>query len=249
MCFMTQHQTVTINNIKYVIKNKDDIIQGSLLKGMQWNNNIVLTIGSWIKKYGLQHFFNAGCHIGTVALPLSRYINKVTAIEPFPPTFSHFIENIKLNNIKNIMPYNFALGDKEDKVFFLDQNHKRIKNNSGGIHAVTKLDIEKKRLSSNLHVKKFTKSMKKIDDLKIDKFDIMLLDVEGREYEVIKGGANKISDYKPIIIVEIWQNSKRQIENMTSTREEVINYLFKLGYKLINQIGDNFIFFPKHLEI
>ena len=77
----------------------------------------------------------------------------------------------------------------------------------------------------------------------------MLLDVEGREYEVIKGGANKISDYKPIIIVEIWQNSKRQIENMTSSREEVINYLFKLGYKLINQIGDNFIFFPKHLEI
>ena len=38
--------------------------------------------------------------------------------------------------------------------------------------------------------------MKKFDDLPIEKFDIMLIDVEGREYDVIKGGYQKISKNK-----------------------------------------------------
>ncbi len=246
---MSQQRTVVVNNIKYVIKNKNDIIENTLLEGKQWNNKIVLTIGSWIKKYSLQHLFNAGCHIGTVALPLSRYIDKVTAVEPFPPTYKHFQENMKINRIKNIDSFNLALGDKEDKVYFLDPNHIRVKNNSGGIHAITELDIEKNQLSSNLHVKSFSNSMKKIDNLNIEKFDIMLLDVEGREYEVIKGGINKISNYKPILIVEIWKNSKRQEENMKTSEEDVINYVLGLGYKLINKLGDNYFFFPKDFKI
>ena len=113
---MKEVNTVTVNNIKYLIKNKNDIIQGTLLRGNQWNNDIVLLIGYWIKKFNLKHFVNVGSHIGTVALPLSRYIKKVTAIEPFPPTYKHFLEHIKLNDIKNIDSFNIAVGDKENKV-------------------------------------------------------------------------------------------------------------------------------------
>ena len=152
---MDQFNTVFINDIKYLIKNKNDIIEDFLLNGKQWNNDILLMIGYWIKKYNLKHFVNAGSHIGTMALPISKHIKRVTAIEAFPPTYKHFLENIKLNNIKNIVSFNVALGDKENKVYFLDPNHERIKNNSGGIHAVTEDDIKKKRLSSNLHNKKY----------------------------------------------------------------------------------------------
>ena len=52
--------------------------------------------------------------------------------------------------------------------------------------------------------------MKKIDDLSINKFDIMLLDVEGREYETIKGGIQKISECMPILIIEIWVKVKEK---------------------------------------
>ena len=37
---------------------------------------------------------------------------KVTAFEPFPPTFRHFVEHVKLNKIKNIESYNLALGER-----------------------------------------------------------------------------------------------------------------------------------------
>tara|TARA_B100000427_G_scaffold258490_1_gene222455 strand:+ start:962 stop:1702 length:741 start_codon:yes stop_codon:yes gene_type:complete len=245
---MDQFNTVFINDIKYLIKNKNDIIEDFLLNGKQWNNDILLMIGYWIKKYNLKHFVNAGSHIGTMALPISKHIKRVTAIEAFPPTYKHFLENIKLNNIKNIVSFNVALGDKENKVYFLDPNHERIKNNSGGIHAVTEDDIKKKRLSSNLHNKKYQNNMKKFDDLPIEKFDIMLIDVEGREYDVIKGGYQKISKNKPIIIMEIWDNPKRKSENMITTKEDVVSYLLNLNYNLFKKINDNYIFFPKDLK-
>ena len=246
---MKQQGIATVNNIKYLIKNKNDIIQNTLLKGNQWNNDIVLLIGYSIKKFNLKHFVNIGSHIGTVVLPISRYIKKVTAIEPFPPTYKHFLEHIKLNDIKNIDSFNIAVGDKENKVYFTDSNHERIKNNSGGIHSVTEEDIEKNRLSSILHNKKYHNTMKRIDDLPVEKFDIMLIDVEGREYETIKGATKKISKNKPIIIMEIWENPKRKLENMSTTKEEVITYVNNLDYKLVKQLNDNCIFFPKNLKV
>ena len=246
---MEEPETANVNNINYIIKNKNDIIQKTLLKGIQWNNDIVLLIGLCIKKYNLTHFVNIGSHIGTVALPISKYIEKVTTFEPFPPTFKHFMDHVKLNKIQNIESYNLALGDHETKVYFLNPDLERFKNNSGGMHAITNDDIKKNRLSSHFHSKKYQNVMKKFDDLPIEKFDIMLIDAEGREYEIIKGGAEKISKNKPIIILEIWENQKRKFENMITTKEDVISYVEKLGYKLFKKINDNYIFFPKNLKI
>ena len=238
-------QTVKINEIKYIIKNENDLIQKSLVNNIQWNNNILFIIGQLIKKFNLKHFLNIGCHIGTVALPISKYIEKVTAIEAYPLTFEHLEEHIKINNLKNIEVFNLAIGDENKKIYFLDNENIRIKNNTGGMHVITDDDISNKRLSSNIHSKKYSNEMKKLDDLNISNFDILLADVEGKEYEVLKGGKNKIIKYKPIIIVEIWNNNKRNLESMQTSSDEIINYVINLGYKLFKQLGDNYIFLPK----
>mgnify|MGYP000262090252 FL=1 len=237
--------TVKVNEIKYIIKNKNDLIQKSLANNIQWNNSILLIIGQLIKKFNLKHFLNIGCHIGTLALPLSKYFEKVTAIEAYPLTFQHLEEHIKINNLKNIEVFNLAIGDENKKIYFLDDENIRIKNNTGGMHVITDDDILKKRLSSNIHSKKYSNEMKKLDDLNISNFDILLADVEGKEYELLKGGKNKIIKYKPIIIVEIWNNKKRNLESMQTTNDEIINYVINLGYKLLKQLGDNYIFLPK----
>ena len=239
------YKTVNINEIKYIIKNDNDLIQKFLHDKKQWNNIILITIGQLIKKFNLKHFLNIGCHIGTVALPLCKYIDKVTAIEAYPPTFKHLEEHIKINNIKNIQAFNLAIGDENKKIYFLDDKNIRIKNNTGGMHVITEDDISNKRLSSDIHSKKYSNEMKKLDDLNISNFDILLADVEGKEYELLKGGKNKIKMYKPIIIVEIWNNNKRNLERMQTTTDEIINYIINLGYKLTKQFGDNYIFFPK----
>ena len=239
-------QTIKINEIKYIIKNENDLIQKSLLNNIQWNNNLLFLIGSLIKKFNLKHFLNIGCHIGTVALPISKYVEKVTAIEAYPLTFEHLEEHIKINNIENIQVFNLAIGDENKKIYFLDNENIRIKNNTGGMHVITDDDISNKRLSSNIHSKKYSNEMKKLDDLNISNFDILLADVEGKEHELLKGGKNKIMKYKPIIIIEIWNNNKRNLEKMQTKSDEVINYIVNLGYKLTKQLGDNYIFLPKN---
>ena len=240
---------VVVNKVKYIIKNKNDLIQKVLLQNKQWNNYIIILIEQLIIKFNLKHFLNLGCHIGTVALPISKCIKKVTAIEAFELTYQHLFENIKINNIKNIEALNLALGDQKQKIYFLDNDNPRIKNNTGGMHVITENDIKNKRLSSHIYSKKYFNIMEKLDNLNITNFDIMLVDIEGKEYEMLRGGRKKILENKPIIIIEIWNNKKRGLEKLSISNEEVVNYILKLGYKLIKQIGDNYIFFPNSLKI
>jgi hypothetical protein len=76
----------------------------------------------------------------------------------------------------------------------------------------------------------------------------MLVDIEGLEYEFLLGAEQSIKKNKPIIIIEIWNNNKRKLENITQTQEEVINYIKSLKYTLIKTIDDDFIFEPLHNE-
>lgn len=238
-----------INNISYIIKNRTDFIQSYLVDGKQWNDEIITIIKNYFFNKRLGHLVNIGAHIGTVSLPLSLYVNKITAIEAYPPTYNHLCENIKYNNINNIITYNIAVGNKNDHVYFMSEdkicpkeNINRIKTNSGGMHVFTEEDIQYNRRSANLTDKKMKVEMCKFDDLDINNFDIMLVDIEGFEYEFLLGAKERLIKNKPIIIIEIWNNYKRQLENMSTTQEYIINFIQSLNYKLVKKLGDDFIF-------
>ena len=51
------------------------------------------------------------------------------------------------------------------------------------------------------------------------------------------------------ISFQIWGNSKRKLENMSTTQEEVTDSILGLDYKLVKRLNDNYIFFPKNLKI
>ncbi len=243
--------TKSINGIRYEIRNKNDSIQSQLLNNNQWNEEIFRIILTYIKEKKLKHFLNIGCHIGTVCLPVSLHINKVTAIEAYPPTYNHLQCNLKLNNLKNINAINVAVGNTNETIFFMDQdkickreNKNRIKNNSGGMHVFTQKDIDEDVRSANLCTKSIKNAMRKFDELDINDFDIMLVDIEGCEYNFLLGAKNKIMKYKPIIIIELWSDSKRSLENMKTTRNEMINMIRSMNYNLVGNYGDDFIFEP-----
>ena len=240
-----------INGIRYKITNKNDVIQSVLLSGKQWNSEIIDIIKLYISSKKLFYFLNVGTHIGTISLPISLCINKVTSVEAYPETYKHLLKNIKLNNITNINTYNLALGNSCEKIYFMGmdkicevENINRVKNNTGGMHIFTENDIKQKRRSSNCSDKKITNKLEKLDNLNIDNFDIMLIDIEGSEYNFLLGAKEKIKKNKPIIIIEIWDNNKMKRENMDMTQEKTINYIISLNYKLVKQFNDDFIFEP-----
>jgi len=240
-----------INGIQYVIHNKDDSIQNTLVTGLQWNDEIINIIKSYIKQKSLVHFLNVGAHIGSVSLPISLHINTVTAFEPYPNTYNYLCENIKLNKLTNINTYNIALGNSDEDIYFMSEYKidpfekiNRIKNNSGGMHIFTEDDISNNTRSSYLTDKIIKNRVTKLDNFEIDNFDIMLIDIEGSEFNFLLGAREKIIKNKPIIIIEIWNDDKRLREKMTTTQYEVITYIKSLNYNLIQHIGDDYIFEP-----
>jgi FkbM family methyltransferase len=242
----------TINGIQYIITNKEDCIQYELSRGKQYNNDIFQILKNYIEYYRLRHLVNVGCHIGTLSLPLSMFLSKVTSIEAYQPTYDHLCTNIRHNNITNIVPINIALGNTKEDVYFMGMNIicpveriNRLKNNTGGMHVFTQDDILlDKRSSRNADITGIIGKMDKFDNLDIDNFDIMLVDIEGCEYEFLLGAKTKIKKNKPFIIIEIWDNNKRIRENMDTTREQVINLILDYGYKLVGNLQDDFIFNP-----
>lgn len=240
-----------VSGIKYVIHNKDDCIQQTLLNGKQGNEEIINIIKQYISVKKLRHFLNVGSHIGSVCLPVSLYIEKVTAIEAYQETYKHLHENIQLNNLSNINTINIAVGNSEGDIYFMSaekicpvEKINRIINNTGGMTVFTENDIKNNTRSVNLIDKTKMNKINKLDNLQIDNFDIMLVDIEGLEYDFLLGAHESIKKNKPIIIIEIWFDGKRKQENMTQTQLEVINYIRSLNYKLVWYIGDDFIFEP-----
>jgi FkbM family methyltransferase len=238
-----------INGIKYLIKNREDVIQRYLLSNRQWNEGVYKFIIDIIEEKNLTHFLNIGSHIGTIALPVSKKIKRVSCVEAYKPTYDHLIENIKLNKINNIKSYNFAVGNSEEDIYFMGEdricpieNKNRLKNNSGGMHVFTQYEIDNKIRSSVLSDKKIKNKMHKLDNTEIDDFDILLVDIEGCEYDFLLGAKEKIMKNKPVLIIEIWNNSKRKLENMTSTREEVIDLILSMGYTYKGSNGEDFLF-------
>ena len=239
-----------INDIKYLINNQNDTIQKYLLNDKQWNDGIYNFIIENIQKDNLKHFLNVGSHIGTIALPVSKHIEKVSCIEAYPKTYNHLQENIKLNNLTNINTYNFAVGNSEEDIYFMGEDEicpiekkNRLENNSGGMHIFTQNDIDENIRSSCLTDKKIKNKMNKLDNTDIDNFDIMLVDIEGCEYDFLLGAKEKIIKNKPIIIIEIWDDIKRKNENMKETRQDVIDLILNMGYQLKGTNGQDFLFY------
>ena len=75
-----------------------------------------------IIKYTLKDrdiFVDVGANVGYFSLLASRKVGMrglVIAFEPVPTTYRVFLMNLKLNNVKNVRPYNLAVWSKSKKL-------------------------------------------------------------------------------------------------------------------------------------
>ena len=118
-----------------------------------------------------------GAHIGFFSIFASTYAKqgKVFAFEPTPENFAMLEENVRINNLKNILFLNQAVGGKDGKADIFLSEH-----NTGG-HSFfhTKKNSDKK---ITVPVISLQTLMKKYD-LKI--IDFLKMDCEGAEYSIL----------------------------------------------------------------
>ena len=122
------------------------------------NNDVVLDIGG---------------HIGLFALFASQFCKKgkIFCFEPIKENYDILLENLELNAIKNIIPFNLAVYDDSKKV-------KMYLNEDDAGHSIV--------LPSSKSIQADSTSLKKIfDDNKIDLCNFAKIDCEGSEYSII----------------------------------------------------------------
>ena len=177
-----------------------------------------------------------GSHIGTHSIPFSRIFERVFSFEPNDSNYEFLLDNIKLNNRKNISPFNVPILDGKKNI----QVVRHSTDNSG---CFTTKDSEEGKESNS------------IDNLNLEDIDFIKIDVEGREYEVLKGGEKTIIKYKPLIQIEMNYLSKNDhgvINNFfknidyqiykTINNDVFFRYLKNKKIKVVRRIGNNNIY-------
>ena len=83
--------------------------------------------------------------------------------------------------------------------------------------------------------------METLDSLDLIHVDFMKLDCEGFEENVLRGGVETITKWKPVVIVE----QKRDMANRFGLPLlGAVDFLKTLGYKVAEEISGDFIMVP-----
>ena len=159
-----------------------------------------------------------GANIGSTSLFYASINSKAKIIgfEPHLKTFKRAIENIELNNFKNIELINIGLGEKKETVKLYEVNE-----NNPGMNRIITDDRNFPFSKININTLDFI-----LEDLKISKADFIKIDVEGFEYAVLLGG-EKILKSKPIMLIELDNNNLKENYH---TSKQLIEFLIASGY-------------------
>lgn len=128
------------------------------------------------------------------------YGAKVKAFEPLDKVYDVLKENVELNHA-DVELFHMALGDGSLLRGFSEENMLTSSGETGDLQ--------------------FTSQ--RLDDIMVEKPDLLKIDVEGFEYEVLSGAKETISSTRPPIIIET---------HSLRLREKCDKFLSEIGYKL-----------------
>ena len=137
-----------------------------------------------------------GAHIGRYTITSSKQVGstgKVVAIEADPDNFQLLKRNIALNNLTNVLPLNYAVFSTRTRMKLYEQSASAKYNSVMLTRARTMnyVEVNADTLDSILEQNRITQ----VNWIKID--------VEGAEFEVLKGSTKTLSSNDISLLVEI----------------------------------------------
>lgn len=161
---------------------------------------------------------DVGANVGalTLVMAMAAHEGRVFAIEPGPSTFNRLKNNVELNpHLRSIIQlFSIGLSDKPGKLFW--QEDPNVPGNAGLLHGSG-----------------FQVSVETLDDFviehQIERLDFIKIDVEGMEYEVIRGGMAAIAQFRPVLYYETLESFRQ--ERQFDIYKEISTLLDSLDYQ------------------
>lgn len=179
-----------------------------------------------------------GANIGFFTLIMANIVKKegkVFSFEPESENFQLLEKNVKVNNLSNVILENKAVGNINGETdMYLASNEDNIYSQS--MHRIYSSNIVSQN-STPVKIK-----IIRLDDFfekleLIEKIDLIKIDVEGAEFDVLKG-MSKILDLNKDLKI-IMEFSIENLQDFGSKPDEVMDFLLKKNFRLwkINEIG------------
>ena len=218
--FLYQDIIINIYNFKILASIKKNKTSYFLLKKCEFGDYEELKIIKKFSELGKVFLLDVGANYGFYSIYTASLsnLNMVIGVEASKKTYNDFLQNIKINSLKNIFAINKAISNL--------RNQELIFNESDN-------DWESSLSHKNFKVNNYQKILSvKIDDV-LEKYNLndyfllIKLDIEGNEIKALEGARDIIHKYSPIIIIEISKYifSIKDNVNLFKNFLEVNNYL------------------------
>lgn len=180
-----------------------------------------------------------GGYTGDTAIPMSYATGptgKVLVFEPGPVSFKFLVENLELNDIRNVDPYQRAITDKDGSYTFHYVDDGFI---NGGYSSAIEAGPEGCGNKHEVQVVgvNLTGFLNDVYAMWLPKLSYVKIDSEGYDKEILKSNKDLFVQYKPTIQLEVYPWLS------INERWDLIESIYAIGYSWGNE--DTSEFFKK----
>jgi FkbM family methyltransferase len=222
--FLTEKIILNFNQCKFFAYPDKKDLSRSMIRNLRISDDEAVNfIISNLKKDN-SIFIDIGCNYGAFSIPISKLKNNldIFCFDPSRKSLNKLIENIKLNDLRNIMYFELGIGERTKTVLFNDNldNYK----NSGSYQIDNLKEGYKINVDSidNLIEKKIIKPKENI---------FIKIDIEGYEFYALNGLTKTIKNYNVMILFEF---SKKILQNHYNLEEKLLNFLDDNNLRIYN---------------
>ncbi|MFA5987493.1 MAG: FkbM family methyltransferase [Candidatus Paceibacterota bacterium] len=209
----------TLYGLLSVDPKRDAKIASRLLDKESYHQHQALLL---IKKFINENsvVIDAGAHIGTFSIPLSKWAKKVVSFEPSPDTFKYLEHNSLINDIKNVEAKKLGLGSAPGRASLGEvqpgnAGSQMLQDRPGDI-VISTIDAE------------------------TNEADLIKIDVEGMEPAVLGGAKKTFTSNQPVVFLEVNLYALRKHD---FSQRDIAKFFKSIGYRMYCclEIGDRIV--------
>jgi len=142
-------------------------------------------------------FIDVGAHVGKYTIAITSILRNlrckplIVALEPHPYNFLLLLRNLVASRVRSVISLKLAAFDKTLRVKLYVASFSGRHSVMRGRGAKSHIDVEAKPLNAI------------VLELKLNRVDLVKIDVEGAEAFVLKGMREILKAYKPYLIIEV----------------------------------------------
>lgn len=162
-----------------------DYIKNELRSGKPWDPHLLPVLQKHIKPGST--VLDVGAHIGTMSIPMSRWVGpegRVYSFEPQKKIYRELVKNLEINRITNVVPLRFAAGDRS-AIIEMGRSPKRNEGHTSIGHGGDRAEL------------------RTLDSFGFRNLSLVKIDVESHENEVIDGARETLLAQHPVVLLEI----------------------------------------------